>query len=401
MIKENQLIQNYNNQGITKNYPQYGTNFWASSPENNYGFGTSNIHNNIENREKQTEQSYGLGSENQTFGQENNNSTQWGLNNTPLEQNNNNNTLSGNLFGNNNLFNQNQSVWNKNQYQTQAPSRYNLKDLTDRLQQYQNNDLWNSNSTFNSGLNNSSIFSPNNMQSLNLNASSALYPQQNSFSTYSQPYQLAQNSLPNTASDVGNQILTKYKKLIDKHYNEIYKNEGNPNYVYLDPKYIKSIGRGKNIDNVNTFNQVNYKIKGTNDFANEKEKQKCYSNFEKWIKQHKKNPDDEHNFRASYFEDFCDLYIDPNEEKRLHNDHVVQDIPIIKNIIKNYDNLSYEKQLAILDMVYNLGTTKFNNQFTNFIKAANANSEKGMLAEYHRKDISESRNKWTADLLKK
>ena len=51
---------------------------------------------------------------------ENNNSTQWGLNNTPLTQNN-NNTLSGNLFGNNNLFNQNQSVWNKNQYQTPTP----------------------------------------------------------------------------------------------------------------------------------------------------------------------------------------------------------------------------------------------------------------------------------------
>ena len=79
-------------------------------------------------------------------------------------------------LGNNN---QNQSVLNKNQYQTQASSRYNLKDLTDRLQQYQNNALENSNSTLNSGLNNSSIFSPNNMQSLNLNASSALYPQQN------------------------------------------------------------------------------------------------------------------------------------------------------------------------------------------------------------------------------
>ncbi len=47
--KENQLIQNYNNQGITKNYPQQGTNFWGSSPENNYGFGSSNIHDNIEN----------------------------------------------------------------------------------------------------------------------------------------------------------------------------------------------------------------------------------------------------------------------------------------------------------------------------------------------------------------
>ncbi len=70
--------------------------------------------------QNQTEQSYGLGSENQTFGQENNNSTQWEMNNTPLEQNN-NNTLSGNLFGNNNLFNQNQSVWNKKQYQTPTP----------------------------------------------------------------------------------------------------------------------------------------------------------------------------------------------------------------------------------------------------------------------------------------
>ena len=47
--KENQLIQNYNNQGITKNYPQQGTNFWGSSPDNNYGFGISKIHNNIEN----------------------------------------------------------------------------------------------------------------------------------------------------------------------------------------------------------------------------------------------------------------------------------------------------------------------------------------------------------------
>ncbi len=45
-----------NNQGIT-NYPQYGTNFWGSSSDNNYGFGTSNIENNIENRQQTTSQS--------------------------------------------------------------------------------------------------------------------------------------------------------------------------------------------------------------------------------------------------------------------------------------------------------------------------------------------------------
>ena len=41
-----------NNQGITSNYPQYTTNFWGSSADNNYGFGMSNIGNNIENRQQ-------------------------------------------------------------------------------------------------------------------------------------------------------------------------------------------------------------------------------------------------------------------------------------------------------------------------------------------------------------
>ena len=110
--KENQLIQNYNNQGITKNYPQQGTNFWGNS-DNNYGFGSSNIHDNIEKRNnnlfENTVNTFGQSQTGQSYG-----------------------------LGNNN---QNQSVLNKNQYQSQASSRYNLKDLTDRLQQYQNNAL--------------------------------------------------------------------------------------------------------------------------------------------------------------------------------------------------------------------------------------------------------------------
>ena len=46
--RENQLMQQYNNQDITSNYPQYTTNFWGNSA-NNYGFGNSNIENNITN----------------------------------------------------------------------------------------------------------------------------------------------------------------------------------------------------------------------------------------------------------------------------------------------------------------------------------------------------------------
>ncbi len=47
--RENELIKNYNNQGITQDYPQYSNNFWGGNPANNYGFGSSNISDNIEN----------------------------------------------------------------------------------------------------------------------------------------------------------------------------------------------------------------------------------------------------------------------------------------------------------------------------------------------------------------
>ncbi len=40
--RENQAIQNFNNHGITKNYPLQGANFWGK-PDNNYGFGVSDI----------------------------------------------------------------------------------------------------------------------------------------------------------------------------------------------------------------------------------------------------------------------------------------------------------------------------------------------------------------------
>ena len=50
--RENSLIEGYNNQGITKDYPQYGTNFWGKA-DNNYGFGSSNIADNIKNKQTQ------------------------------------------------------------------------------------------------------------------------------------------------------------------------------------------------------------------------------------------------------------------------------------------------------------------------------------------------------------
>ena len=41
--REEELMQQQRNMGITGNYKQYGSDFWSASPENNYGFEGSEI----------------------------------------------------------------------------------------------------------------------------------------------------------------------------------------------------------------------------------------------------------------------------------------------------------------------------------------------------------------------
>ena len=297
--KENQLIQNYNNQGITKNYPQYGTNFWGSSPDNNYGFGTSKIHNNIENMQNQSN----LG---------NSNNTQWGMNN---EQPNNINSGYG-------------------QTNTQ-PQTYNIFGNNNALQN-----------------------TPNLAQGLNLGASAALYPQQNSFNTYSQPYQLAQNSLPNTASDV--------EKLRQQTIQNVSKgitfDEGIVPYVYLDTMCNKTVGKGKNVNKWDIFRQGNY-ITSDGTPANETEKLNCFNKFEqkthelcdgKPVIDGKKI-----NYKYSFFKDVCDLKISPQEMERLKDEHIEDDL---KRLERHVDNLySYPPEIVneIENRLYNIGWGNF------------------------------------------
>ena len=354
--------------------------------------------------QNQTEQSYGVGSENQnqTFGQENNHSTQWGLNNAPLEQNN-NNTLSSNLFGNNNLFNQNQSVWNKNQYQTLAPSRYNLKDLTDRLQQYQNNALGNSNSSLNSGLNNGSIFSPNNMQSLNLNASSALYPQQNSFSTYSQPYQLAQNTTPNMVSDVGNISSGNFSpEVLKERMLPVIKDKEKPlDYIYIDTTWNKTTGAGANVDDWDTFNQINWMVNGRP--ATEAEKRAAFDYFDSITSKGKQNVDEKGNLikknnnKADAYRNKSQLRISFNEIDRLLRNHITEDIKYLQKEFPDFASYPPELQNVLLDIKFNTGNVSQENwpKLRKAIAEKNLFGKDGIIYNVHRKDVGEDRNYWT------
>ena len=51
--RENLLMDQEQQNKVTDNFTQYGTNFWGTPQENNYGFGSSNISENIERLSKQ------------------------------------------------------------------------------------------------------------------------------------------------------------------------------------------------------------------------------------------------------------------------------------------------------------------------------------------------------------
>ena len=46
------LMDQEQQNGVTDNFTQYGHNFWGTPSENNYGFGSSNISENIERLQK-------------------------------------------------------------------------------------------------------------------------------------------------------------------------------------------------------------------------------------------------------------------------------------------------------------------------------------------------------------
>ncbi len=51
--QEDQMVNGYKKLGITKDYPQSTTDFWGDSSENNYGFGSSDISENIEKKKEE------------------------------------------------------------------------------------------------------------------------------------------------------------------------------------------------------------------------------------------------------------------------------------------------------------------------------------------------------------
>ena len=172
-------------------------------------------------------------------------------------------------------------------------------------------------------------------------------------------------------------------------------------HLYLDTKGKVTVGIGHLIPNKNAMSGVTlYKVKNKllTTPATLQEKMTEFSNIAKlpWGKR----------YSAISFEKHTTLRMKEFDINNLFNKHLDSFYVELKNIYKkgkgfskNFDDFHQNVQLALFDMIFNLGATKLVHSFPNFNEALKKDDFKEAANQSHRLDVDEARNKYVKKLL--
>ena len=355
--RENELIKNYNNQGITQDYPQYNTNFWGGNPANNYGFGSSNISDNIENVTNSLK--------NQNYG--------FDTNTNNLKPNNVYNTV-----GNNGTFN-----------------TTNIQTPPQTLNQLQSNSLNNANSM--------ELF--NNPPSLQMDLSLKPLNKSNSYTTESAwgfPNTKSANVEQNLANNPSN---NKNFMSDDDLYKAMWQNiqqyENVLQHPYLDTKGLITVGGGANVNNWDDFKKVNFTINGVP--ATEAEKLAAYNIMRNLSNEKDENGNPKNwNTKAKNFESYTNIRISDNEARSLAQNHMTNDLAHIRREFADFDTFPQPLKEVLLDIQYNVKGGLNEAKWPNLYKAIRERNTKGYNGIYYninRPDVQQERNDWARRMI--
>ena len=355
--RENELIKNYNNQGITQDYPQYNTNFWGGNPANNYGFGSSNISDNIENVTNSLK--------NQNYG--------FDTNTNNLKPNNVYNTVS-----NNGTFN-----------------TANIQTPPQTLNQLQSNSLNKANSM--------ELF--NNTPSLQMDLSLKPLNKSNSYTTESAwgfPNTKSANVEQNLANNPSN---NKNFMSDDDLYKAMWQNiqqyENVLQHPYLDTKGLITVGGGANVNNWNDFKKVNFTINGVP--ATEAEKLAAYNIMRNLSNEKDENGNPKNwNTKAKNFESYTNIRISDNEARSLAQNHMTNDLAHIRREFADFDTFPQPLKEVLLDIQYNVKGGLNEAKWPNLYKAIRERNTKGYNGIYYninRPDVQQERNDWARRMI--
>ncbi|EPF7652954.1 hypothetical protein ACXLRA_003135 [Vibrio vulnificus] len=177
--------------------------------------------------------------------------------------------------------------------------------------------------------------------------------------------------------------------------------EGRSNHLYLDTKGKVTVGVGHLISSRNAIATVRlYKTKNNlpSQIATMIEKQEEYDNITKLPYGMR--------YGASSFKSHTTLVMKEIDINSQRDNHISSFYSELSSIYKksngytdDFDNFHKNIQLALFDMIFNLGATKLVNVFKKFNSALKDGDWQKAAAESNRPDVNSARNQYVKQLL--
>lgn len=347
--REEQLIKSFNSQGINKDYPQYGTNFWGGNAENNYGFGSSDISENIENVTNSLK--------NTGFGLDQNTGA---IAIVPQQKQ---------IFAqpNTTAIGQNNALGQQNQNAENIAKLYSIPSL-------QNN----------------SALKP--LDNTNSYTTESAWSYPNTTYTNAEHNEINSKSILNSPSQKQITDEDLYKAM----WENIKKYEDVIQHPYLDTKGLITVGGGANINSWDDFRKINFTVNGVP--ATEAEKLAAFGIMRNLSNERdaQGNPTN-WDTKAKKFKDYTNVRISDEYARSLAQDHMTNDLAHVRREFADFDTFPQPLKEVLLDIQYNVKGGLNEQKWPSLYKAIrerNINGENGIVANVHRKDVQQERNDW-------
>ncbi len=214
-------------------------------------------------------------------------------------------------------------------------------------------------------------------------------------------YKIAQNTKGNTANDANIPSIKKNtdEELIERMTPVLYQMEEPKNHIYIDTTWNKTSGVGANVNDWNTFKNVNWQINGR--AATEEEKKAAFDIFQKDIDIGLKNKDAKGNIiknnkKADAYKSYSQLTLNNREINKLLKQHLQDDIKYLQKEFPDFVSYPPELQNVLLDIKFNTGNVSQENwpKLRKAIAEKNLFGDEGIIDNVHRKDVDLKRNNW-------
>ena len=228
--------------------------------------------------------------------------------------------------------------------------------------------------------------------------SSALSPKP--IGNNSASYKIAQNTKGNVVNDT-NIPSGKFsdKELTERMLPVIKKMEKPLDYIYIDTTWNKTTGAGANVDDWDTFNQINWEINGRP--ATEAEKRATFDYFDEITSKGKQHIDEKGNIiknnnKAKSYADHSSFRLAKGETDKLLRNHITEDIKYLQKEFPDFASYPPELQNVLLDIKFNTGNVSQENwpKLRKAIVEKNLFGKEGIIYNVHRKDVDLKRNNW-------